>query len=104
MENNKQKDKELLKEVVGWLVKGLFNRSVKAAETFMKNDPRVRKAVMDAAKSMKKAEDDLHNALESRYGGTPEEIADNARKVGMSVEKYARLVLLKNKDGSRRRA
>ena len=48
MKNNKQKDKELLKEVVGWLVKGLFNRSVKAGETFMRNDPRVKKAVLDA--------------------------------------------------------
>jgi hypothetical protein len=104
MENNKQNDKELLKEVVGWLVKGLFNRSVKAAETFMKNDPRVRKAVVDAAKAMKKAEDDVHDALEDKYGGTPDEIADRARRMGMSVEKYTKYFLRKNPDGSRIRA
>ena len=104
MKNNKQKDKELLKEVVGWIVKGLFNRSVKAAETFMRNDPRVKKAVLDAAKAMKKVEDDLHDALEDKYGGTPDEIADKARSMGLSVEKYTKLVLLKNPDGSRRRA
>ena len=55
MKNNKQKDKELLKEVVGWIVKGLFNRSVKAGETFMRNDPRVKKAVLDASKSNEKS-------------------------------------------------
>ncbi len=104
MKNNKQKDKELLKEVVGWIVKGLFNRSVKAAETFMRNDPRVKKAVIDAAKAMKKAEDDLHDALEDRFGGTPEEIADKAKRAGMSVEKYAKYFLRKNPDGSRRRS
>ena len=55
-------------------------------------------------KSMKKAEDDLHNALEDRFGGTPDEIADKAKRAGMSVEKYAKYFLLKNPDGSRRRA
>lgn len=102
MKNNKE-NKQLVTEVVGWIVKGLFNRSVKAAETFMKNDPRVRKAVLDAAKAMKKVEDDLHDALEDKYGGTPEEIADSAKRHGMSVERYTKFVLLKNPDGSRRR-
>ena len=37
---------------------------------------------------MKKVEDDLHDALEDKYGGTPDEIADKARSMGMSVEKY----------------
>ena len=51
---------------------------------------------------MKKVEDDLHDALEDKYGGTPDEIADKARSMGLSVEKYAKYFLHKNPDGSRR--
>lgn len=90
--------------MIGWLVKKVFDRTVKSAEYFMRNDPRVRAAVIDAAKAMKKAEDETHAALEDRFGGTPEEIADTAKRAGMSVEKYTKYFLRKNPDGSRRRA
>ena len=40
-----------------------------------------------------KAEDDLHNALEDRFG-IADEIADKeAKRCGMSVEKYAKYFL-----------
>jgi len=87
MKNTKE-NKQLVTEVLGWIINTLFDRSVKAAETFMKNDPRFKKAVIKAAKEVKKVSDKLNNEFEEKYGGTPAEIEQKAKSVGMSVEKY----------------
>ena len=89
--------------MIGWLVKKMFDRTVKSAENFMQNDPRVRTAVISAAAAMQKSEDDSMKEINSRFGGTPDEIADRARSAGMSVEKYMFYFLRKYPDGSRRR-
>ena len=89
----KSKDKELIKEVVGWIVKGMFNRSVKTAQHIIKNDPKFREMVKNIAVNIKKSEDEMDAYLEKRFGGTPEEIEAKAKKRGMSVEEYIRVFL-----------
>lgn len=86
--NMEDKRKEHLKEIVGWIAKGLFNRSVKAAETIMKNDPRFKQAVIDAAKKIEKADNDLQDYLDKTYGGDPAKIEQQARAMGMSVPEF----------------
>ena len=89
--------------MIGWLVKKVFDRTVKSAENFMQNDPRVRTAVISAAAAMQKSEDDSMKEINSRFGGTPDEIADRARSAGKSVEYYMFYFLRIYPDGSRRR-
>tara|TARA_Y100001934_G_C12066853_1_gene638111 strand:+ start:107 stop:448 length:342 start_codon:yes stop_codon:yes gene_type:complete len=87
--NMEDKRKEHLKEIVGWIAKGLFNRSVKAAETIMKNDPRFKQAVIDAAKKIEKADNELQDYLDKTYGEkSPEEIEQMAKAMGMSVPEF----------------
>ena len=83
--------------MIGWLVKKMFDRTVKSAEYFMRNDPRVKTAVISASAAIQKSEDDLMRPLTLRYGGTPEEIADKARRTGLSYYKYIKLFMLGEK-------
>lgn len=84
-----EKRKKQLTEIVGWIAKGLFNRSVKAAETIMRNDPRFKKAVVNAAERIEKVENELQDYLDTVYGDeSPEEIEKNAKIMGMSVKDY----------------
>ena len=83
--------------MIGWLVKKMFDRTVKSAEYFMRNDPRVKTAVISASAAIQKSEDDLMRPLTLRYGGTPEEIADKARRTGLSYYKYIKLLMLGEK-------
>lgn len=88
MSKSKKYSKETLTEVVGWVVKGLFNRSVKTAEKIVKHDPRFRQMVKDAAQAVADSEDRMDTYLMKRYGGTAEEIEKKAKKMGVSVDKY----------------
>jgi len=89
--------------MIGWLVKKMFDRTVKSAEYFMRNDPRVKTAVLNAAKAMQETEDNTHKTLEERFGDTPEKIAEKAKSAGKSVEYYMFYFLRIYPDGSRRR-
>ena len=88
MSKRKKYSKETLTEVVGWVVKGLFNRSVKTAEKIVKSDPRFRQMVKDAAQAIADEEEKMDNYLMKKFGGTAEEIEQKAKKMGISVEKY----------------
>ena len=74
--------------MLGWIINKVFDRTVDAAETFMRNDPRFKESVIRAAKAVKKVKDELDNEYEEKYGGTPAEIEQKAKSVGMSVEEY----------------
>nr|BAR35380.1 hypothetical protein [uncultured Mediterranean phage uvMED] len=88
MKNDKNQDKQVLKEVLGWVVNKLFDRSTKSVSTIIKHDPRFKKMMKDIAVDVAKSHQQLQKHLQKTYGGTPEEIEKKAKMLGMSVDKY----------------
>ena len=87
--------------MIGWLAKKMMERSIKGAEYIMKNDPRFKNAVIDAAKRAVKADDDLQDMLDRTHGGDPEKVERRARAMGMSVPEYInKYATVKSRRGS----
>ena len=74
--------------MLGWIINKVFDRTVDAAETFMRNDPRFKESVIRAAKAVKKVKDELNSDFDEKYGGTPEELNQKAKSRGMTLESY----------------
>jgi hypothetical protein len=88
MKNNKNQDKQVLKEVLGWVVNKLFDRATNSVSTIIKHDPRFKKMMKDIAVDVAKSRMQMLKHLQRTYGGTPEEIERKAKMLGMSVDKY----------------
>jgi uncharacterized protein YaaN involved in tellurite resistance len=88
MKNDKNQDKQVLKEVLGWVVNKLFDRSTKSVSTIIKHDPKFKKMMKDIAVDVAKSREEMQKHLQKTYGGSPERIEKLAKLHKMSVEDY----------------
>ena len=80
--------KQRITEFLGSIINNMFKAKHKTITTMMKTDPRFKSGVQKMIDNM----EDLDKYMEKQFGGTPEEIEAKAKKAGMSVENYLKIV------------